>query len=425
MYVLENGLRKVVPYYFEYRTTFKQRWLGRTAPHVLCSELGQRPDAVSRGVQNGTIYVTTNNGRAVASETIAGERVHAHGLQPHDVVHNRQHVHEPPVVGDAIEVVHENTSVLVVNKPGGVATHPGGTYRYNTLSEIVRHDRGTEVWPVHRLDKATLGIVVLAKTKPACRQYMELFLQKNVLEKWYVARVAGDFPYAECSYTCPVFSVNSSGGYVNCKSAGPATTVFRKARYLPDLDHSVVWCRPISGRMHQIRIHLRNLGHPIANDPYYGGGSAVEQLKEQIELELYVQVFAMHPEYGRAIETGPDSQADTDTQTDTETLKDTETRSVTRSVTQCASEQVGPGGPTVPAPPTVHLPSLILPEIASQLAHLASLRATETTLNPNRCTECGQPEYATTLDHGIWLHAYSLRHTGHFAYETPLPLWAR
>lgn len=419
-YVIENGLRRVWPYYFEYKTSYKPRWANLTVKQVLCSELGQDDQVVEHSVKNGKIWVTKNNGRAGGPVAVRFGDLALHRLQPHDIIYNSQHMHEPPVawarnfdggneklgvklgggrlngeqqqsrvVGSGIGVLYENDELVVVNKPGGVATHPGGIYRLNTLSEIVKHELGHPVWPCHRLDKPTLGIVVFGKTQSASTHIMKILAEKGHLtRKEYVARVQGDFPYTKCRYTCPVFTLNSSGGgYVNVPNgslvSGDSSTIFEKIRYLPQSDESIVACQPISGKMHQIRVHLRNLGFPISNDPIYCPESEVNRKKNGIERKLYARIFDKWPQFEH-----PDS---------------------------------GDSFPSV-----VDVKSFILEDIQAEIAEMARMRVNSREESGDRCGECGRQLFLDEADRGIYLHARKLAHEGEemeFAFETGYPDW--
>lgn len=459
MYLIENGLRKVIPYYFEYKTPFKMRWKDLTISHVLCGELGQIRSVVEQGLRTGQIYITTNNGKSSCLERLEGEVAKGRLLQPHDIIYNIQHMHEPSVVWEKnLEIIFEDDQILIVNKPGGVPTHPGGIYKHNSLSEIVRNERKHEVWPCHRLDKSTLGLLVFAKTKQACKHYMALMKSKDLLEKWYVARVKGNFPHEFCSYTCPVFSVNSSGkGYINAAGLVPeSTTVFRKSAYSQSKNESIVFCRPITGKMHQIRIHLRNLGHPIANDDFYGG-QGLGKVKNGIEMEMYEKLFQAHPQYGQVALLN-DVDNDRPSSCGASGIESEITHEKSGIVSMDADRASQPGNPcrsqsspTQPTmlsaddgsctsdpetslsmevattPTTIDLQSLCLDSIRERIDKLGVLRTeADTQKISDECPECGRPSYNLQPKPGIWLHAFKLKCSDpHFEYTTAMPAWVR
>lgn len=437
MYLVEKGIRSVKPYYFEYKTPFKPRWANLTVKQVLCKELGQLESVVDQSIDRGHIYVTENNGKAGGPVAVKHEHVKNHLLQLHDIICNKQHMHEPSVVWNqkcgleiggsevgnmgigslgnsdlGIEnlgfgrygsnkqtfktlesglcILFENDQLIVVSKPGGVATHPSGIYRLNTLTEIVKHEMGYEVWPCHRLDKATLGVLVLAKSKEMCKRMMEIMKAKEEsTEKHYVARVKGEFPFTKTlHYTCPVFTVNSaSEGYVNVANSAQvsteSTTIFEKVGYFPKLDESIVKCQPISGKMHQIRVHLRNLGYPICNDPLYNPVTETNTNKNEIEMRIYEQIFTRWP----SLRLGQNHLV----------------------------------------PPTIDVSSMILDKIRLEISQMAEMRkAREEEAQMTLCEECGRHIYDNQPDLGIYLHALRLRNHGDpdFEFATNYPRWA-
>lgn len=426
VYTVTNGIRRVAPYYHLHKPPVKQRWCGRTAPEVLVSELGQNAQAVARGVDAHDVYLTRNNGRSGGPVPLKGPVLYSTPLAPHDAIHNRQHVHEPAItwepettvadwptstLGGAgqrprvmacnIAVLYETADIIVACKPAGVPTHPSGTYRYNTLLEIVAHTLGATVWPCHRLDKATLGVVVLAKTKRFCAAMMDVFRLRTLLRKTYLARVMGRFLHGDCVFQCPLISANSSGaGYLNVPAhvSTESCTQFRCVAYLDNSNESIIECRPMSGKMHQIRIHLALLGHPITNDAYYNGTDALSRAKNDIERMLYAGVFSDFPGFARPRRIGEDVES---------------------------------------YPLLILLLTYVTEEIQTKLKALAFCRKTrDLGLVTGRCGECLLPLYAETSDHGIYLHALSLEwlqnapvpdlHTGivfAFSFVSGCPIW--
>lgn len=417
-YIVENNLRRVKPYYFEYKTAYKQRWHHQSVKDILTRELGQSADVVDHGIDVGHIYVTSNNGRAGVPRELRHSAARTRLLQPHDMIHNLQHMHEPAVWYEApllphIEadpasdrfcggkydgvvqsgrivsssvVLFENDELVVVNKPAGVPTHPSGTHRYNSVTEILHHELGVPLWPCHRLDKGTLGVLVLAKTKPACKTFQALIqTKKEWMEKWYIARVTGNFAYETCTYTGPVFSINTAGsGYLNTNAEavpGQSTTHFRRLLYSETLDESIVLCRPISGKMHQIRIHLRNMGFPIANDRLYNLADGHNAEKGKVEKDLYAALLSEMPCFG--------------------------------------IDKPGPFPETVDVTP-------LLAELKCRISQLSVMRKTHDYMKAmSSCSECLRPLHQLFPDRGIYLHAWKMSYAGgpSFSFQTMYPPW--
>lgn len=200
-----------------------------------------------------------------------------------DVISHTLHRHEPPVTAQAIGIVHEDDDMIVINKPAGVPVHPSGRYNYNSVIEIMRAERGHQ-WnplPCNRLDRLTSGVMFIGKHKRAAEKLTEQIMSRTI-KKEYVARVRGDFPKGDIVCEQPILQISPKLGLNRVRANGKsARTVFKKMAYYPPpatngqtngtgkLGYSIVRCLPLTGRTHQLRVHLQFLGHPITNDPIY------------------------------------------------------------------------------------------------------------------------------------------------------------
>lgn len=219
-----------------------------------------------------------------------------------DVISHTLHRHEPPVTAQPIGIVHEDNDMIVINKPAGVPVHPAGRYNYNSVVEIMRHERGNG-WnplPCNRLDRLTSGVMFVAKHAKAAEELCDQ-IQGRTVKKEYVARVIGEFPEGEVVCEQPVMQISPKLGLNRARASGKdARTIFKRLAYYPPLPSnpdritkfddrrtdqektrdskmswkakegfSIVRCLPLTGRTHQIRVHLQYLGHPISNDPIY------------------------------------------------------------------------------------------------------------------------------------------------------------
>ena len=201
-------------------------------------------------------------------------------LKNGDVVSHTLHRHEPPVTAQAIGIVYENDGMIVINKPAGVPVHPAGRYNYNCVVEIMRAERGHE-WkplPCNRLDRLTSGIMFIAKHKKAAED-LGRQIKGQTIRKEYVARVRGAFPDGDVVCEQPILQISPKLGLNRVRANGKnARTVFKRLAHYPAPSpsggveregYSIVRCLPLTGRTHQIRVHLQFLGHPITNDPIY------------------------------------------------------------------------------------------------------------------------------------------------------------
>jgi tRNA pseudouridine synthase 9 len=215
------------------------------------------------------------------------------------VISHTLHRHEPPVTAARIGVVHEDEDLIVIDKPAGVPVHPAGRYNYNSIVEIMRAERGYQ-WnplPCNRLDRLTSGIMFIGK-HPKAAEEMSLQIQDRNVKKEYIARVIGEFPTEDVVCDQPIMAVSPKLGLNRARASGkPARTLFKRLAYYPPppdsqpskedtrseaqkakdagrpwrakSGYSIVQCLPLTGRTHQLRVHLQFLGHPIANDPIY------------------------------------------------------------------------------------------------------------------------------------------------------------
>ncbi|KAF2161002.1 hypothetical protein M409DRAFT_70076 [Zasmidium cellare ATCC 36951] len=265
-YILDEGLRRVAPYHFTYNTYCKQRWRGREILEIFKDEFRDRPvEYYKDAIENGAIHV---NGKPVEST--------ASTVKNGDVISHTLHRHEPPVTAQPIGIVHEDDGLIIINKPAGVPVHPAGRYNYNSVIEIMRAERGHQ-WnplPCNRLDRLTSGVMFIAKHKKAAEAVTEQLMGRTI-RKEYVARVKGEFPEGEVICEQPILQISPKLGLNRVRANGKeARTVFKRLAYYPpgkgnNLGYSIVRCRPLTGRTHQLRVHLQYLGHPISNDPIY------------------------------------------------------------------------------------------------------------------------------------------------------------
>ena len=179
---------------------------------------------------------------------------------------------------EAIEltIVHEDDHLLVLNKPAGLVVHPGaGNPQGTLLNALLHHDAKLAELPragiVHRLDKDTSGLMVVAKTLPACTALVDL-LSRHEVERQYEAVVLGtmvsggtvDAPIGRHMGDRLRQSVRDE------EDGKRAVTHYRlRERFRA---HSLLQCQLETGRTHQIRVHMGHINHPLLGDPLYGGG---------------------------------------------------------------------------------------------------------------------------------------------------------
>jgi 23S rRNA pseudouridine1911/1915/1917 synthase len=178
-----------------------------------------------------------------------------------------------------LAIVHEDEEILVLDKPPGLVVHPGAGHREGTLlNALLAHAPALAGLPragiVHRLDKDTSGLMVVAKTERA-RQSLVAQLAARTLTREYVAIVQGVM-IAGGTIAAPIGRARSDRKRMAVTARGKAAVshyrVLKKYRA-----HTLVQVRLESGRTHQIRVHMAHLGHPVVGDPVYGGRLKISQ----------------------------------------------------------------------------------------------------------------------------------------------------
>jgi 23S rRNA pseudouridine1911/1915/1917 synthase len=171
------------------------------------------------------------------------------------------------------DLIHEDEHIVVVNKHLQVLSIPD-RFRpdipniYNLLQ-----DKYGEIYTVHRLDKDTSGVLCFARTREAHKNLSQQF-EKRQTEKIYLALVVGQ-PYPEEGRIEAALDKHpTKAGLMKVVAKGkPSTTEYK---VLEQFKHySLLECKILTGRMHQIRVHLQHIGTPLAVDPQYGGKEAI------------------------------------------------------------------------------------------------------------------------------------------------------
>jgi RluA family pseudouridine synthase len=175
---------------------------------------------------------------------------------------------EPEVLRDYSEIYRDKW-ILAVDKPGNLPVHPSGVFFRNTLLTILEEDYNRALYPVHRLDRETSGIILFAKDRDTAS-----VLQKNfhLVKKSYLAIVHGTPAKREFRDQTPLG--NDSGSQVRKKrkafpGAGESAETLFSLLYSRG-DFSLLKAVPVTGRTHQIRVHCEHSGFPILGDKLYG-----------------------------------------------------------------------------------------------------------------------------------------------------------
>lgn len=260
-YIIDGKFRRTKPYYFTYTTYCKLRWRGKTLAEVFSTEFRLYSESYYMNALNsGSV---TLNGEKAGKDTV---------LKNGDYIRHRIHRHEPPVSSKDIKIVYQDDKIVVIDKPSGIPVHPTGRYRHNTVTFILKKEHNLAVHPCNRLDRLTSGLMFLGKN-PKAAEAMASQIKNRLVSKQYLAKVVGEFPLGEIVVDKPIYTYDPrvSMNVVDEKNGKEAKTIFKRLSY--DGEHSVVLCKPFTGRTHQIRVHLQYIGHPIINDPIYSSPS--------------------------------------------------------------------------------------------------------------------------------------------------------
>src|SRR5262245_7405492 len=211
----------------------------------------------------------TRAGAPVAPETL---------LAPGDRLEFRRAPWREPAAPRAFDVLHEDPEVFAVAKPSGLPVLPGGGFLESTLLQLVRKSAPSlaSASPVHRLGRGTSGVLLFGKTAEACRALSQEFRDRRAV-KLYLAVASGMGIPERFVARHPIGPIDFPPlGLVHAATplGKPAETRFRVLARDAQAESTLLLARIITGRPHQIRIHLAASGFPLDGDPFYvaGGG---------------------------------------------------------------------------------------------------------------------------------------------------------
>lgn len=246
---------------------------GERIDKYLSKEIGESRETISKMIKAGFIYVNGNIPKC--SYKVIENDV----LEIQDGFKKQTDVVPTNI---PLNIIYEDDDIMVINKPSGLVVHPGNGNYDNTLVNGLMYytnslsDIGDEERPgiVHRLDKDTSGLMLVAKSNKAHEKLTEDFKKKKVYRE-YVALIDGVFPQNKATIDAPIgrdknnfqkMAVVASG-----KHAVTHLEVLKKYR-----DKTLVKLVLETGRTHQIRVHLAYIGYPVFNDPVYSKKTATD-----------------------------------------------------------------------------------------------------------------------------------------------------
>lgn len=247
------------------------QYLCQQFPHIAADEWQQR-------FADRLIYDALGNILSFDSEYIENSHVFYYRFLAHEVHVPFEH-----------EILFENEHLLVIDKPHFLTISPTGQYVQETL--LVRLKKQTEnefLTPIHRLDRETAGVVLFSKQAATRAAYQEMFAQRQVKKTYHAIAPF----HADLTFPCytryrmekgqPFYTMQVVEGQINSETE------------IDLIEHDSVWAKyelkPITGKQHQLRVHLNSLGIAIKNDPFY----PVVQHKREDDFSAPLQLLAKH-----------------------------------------------------------------------------------------------------------------------------------
>ena len=170
------------------------------------------------------------------------------------------------------EIIFENEDFVVVNKPAGMLSIPDREGKEQSLKSILKNKYGS-IFTVHRIDKETSGAIVFAKNESTHKFLSESFEERSV-KKIYVGIVTGTLVDKKATISIPLMEHPVKNGVMVTNKKGKLSLTEYEVIEEFGL-YSLVQFQIHTGRMHQIRVHMQYIGHPIVCDPLYGNGEPV------------------------------------------------------------------------------------------------------------------------------------------------------
>lgn len=228
-----------------------------------------------------------------------------HKLKPGEVVEILTEESTPDIELEPQEIklniIYEDSQVIVIDKPAGLTVHPGAGQPRGTLvnglvffyPEIKNVGSPLRPGIVHRLDKDTSGLMVVARTQAAYHSLRRQFEDRSV-EKVYLGLAAGRFKDKKGIIDLPVGRHPAERQKMSVKSRKPRVAITRY-EVLREFKHSTLLAlKPLTGRTHQLRVHLSALGHPLLGDSRYG---QTDEKKRKPGSRLFLHAFELSFEH--------------------------------------------------------------------------------------------------------------------------------
>lgn len=193
-------------------------------------------------------------------------------------------------------IIFENDELMIVNKPPGLAVHAGSGIRLGLIEALrARTETSAFLELVHRLDRATSGCVMIAKTRVMLAHLQGLLRQEGQIKKRYLALVEGQWPAMLERVDAPLRKKEVVNGErfvtVDSTEGKASLTVFRLLEHFDEC--SLVEAEPRTGRTHQIRVHAQHVGHPLVGDDKYGRDQVNRKFRDLGANRLFLHAFSL------------------------------------------------------------------------------------------------------------------------------------
>ena len=259
--------------------------VGQRLDNFLLGQLKGAPRSlVYKLVRSGQVRV--NGGRAKAERKLdAGDEVR---IPPVNLAETGDKAPPPSGFLQKMEaaILFEDARLLVINKPSGVASHGGSGISHGAIETMRALRPGQPLELVHRLDRDTSGLLILAKKRSALTELQALMREEGGIAKRYLTLLVGRMPDGVMTVDAPLHVGLRQGGerHVQVNAAGKASlSHFRVLERRGG--HSYCEVRIETGRTHQIRVHAQHIGHAVAGDDKYGDDAVNKRLRDQAGLK--------------------------------------------------------------------------------------------------------------------------------------------
>lgn len=278
----------------EFQRVVSEKMRGKRLDHyLLLSGIGLSRNQVCKLIESGAVLVN-------AKITKPSYRV-----KTGDEIQARFEIEEELKITPEpmqLDIVYEDNDIIIVNKPAGIIVHPARGHNTGTLVQgLLYHCRHLPQHPdskirpgvIHRLDKDTTGLLVFAKTDFAL-SYLGQAIEARKITREYLAIAWGDFPQAQGTITAPIgrHSLDRKKMAVTPFSAKDAITHFEVLERFKIATY--LRLKLLTGRTHQIRVHLYHYGHPVIGDSDYGGRSP-SLIRNQSEAPTFKKILSIIP----------------------------------------------------------------------------------------------------------------------------------